>query len=616
MSSEHSTRPERHPLEPADDPYQTSSQVEAIPSPALRDRGEAGAEGPERIGRFEVLRELGSGGMGIVLLARDPLAEGRLVAIKVLKPALAGNPQSLAWFLKEARHMQRLDHPHLLPVLEVSDDREGPYYVMPYLERGPLSRLLGKNRPLDPETCLCVSMELAQALAHAHSLGLIHRDLKPDNLLIDDDGGVRLADFGLVRSLSDDSILDVRPPQCVGTAPYMSPGVAAGEAEDTRCDIYSFGAVLYEMLAGRRPYRGATSESVLIQILEGPPTPIRSIIPDAPDGLVAIAEGAMARALRDRYASMADVIADLDRVRQGQPPTGPRDRSPAASIVKGPSSTHRSQPMSHSPKLDERPVGNFSTGSFLTLTLVVVLGTFAVGGWYVLSPSPPAPVPGQSIESIGEGTVNLIATGNQGTIHVGDPETPKTLLEIKKQQEDIEEARRNRDEELKKQLELDRQRQEDQERREEERRLREEQDRRQREQEEEQRRVQEAEEKRLEQIRMAEEAWEREYRDAVAREEAEIDELKAGVPEIMIAPLEMRVSGELPSHFSLNDQRRAETHYCLGRYYIDLRQNDKAIANLIEAQEYYKRCDKPHMVRRAGEFLEKLGVPQGDPENP
>ena len=133
-----------------------------------------------------------------------------------------------------------------------------------------------------------------------------------------------MADFGLARTLFNDTIVDVESRQLEGTAPYMSPAVAAGDAEDTRCDIYSFGALLYEMLTGHPPYKGRGTKEILDQIIAGPPKPITSLNPDADRGLVAVAEGCMARELRDRYADMRDVLKDLQRIKEGKPPIGQR----------------------------------------------------------------------------------------------------------------------------------------------------------------------------------------------------------------------------------------------------------------------------------------------------
>ena len=274
------------------------------------------------IDRFEVLSMVGRGGMGIVLLARDPTTEAR-VAIKMLPPELAGDAQVVKRFLTEAKHMYRLDHPNILRVLEVSDRATGPYYVMPYKERGSLARLIRPGEALDEASTLRIARQTAEALAFAHRQGLIHRDVKPHNVLLDPDERAYLADFGLVRTVYNDSMVEPGHEGRRGTLAYMSPAVAHGEAEDTRCDIYSFGAMLYEMLTGEPPYQGQTREAIICAILSVPPVPIRQRNPSASVELSNIAEGCMARELRDRYATMDDVRRDLERVAGGQPALGP-----------------------------------------------------------------------------------------------------------------------------------------------------------------------------------------------------------------------------------------------------------------------------------------------------
>ena len=272
---------------------------------------------------FEVLRVLGGGGMGIVLLARDS-DTGRDVAIKLVKSDIVTNQHVVHRFLKEAGHLKRLRHTNIVPVQEISDRTEGPYFVMPYFEKGSLANRIKPGQPLDTESILDIAAQVAEGLSFAHRSGIIHRDLKPANILLTADGKACLADFGLARTLFNDSMVDVGNRNWEGTTPYMSPAVAAGDAEDTRCDIYSFGALLCEMLTGHPPYEGRGTKEILDQIVAGPPKPITSMNPNADRGLVAVAEGCMARELRDRYADMRDVLKDLQRIKGNQQPTGQR----------------------------------------------------------------------------------------------------------------------------------------------------------------------------------------------------------------------------------------------------------------------------------------------------
>ena len=276
------------------------------------------------VDHYDVLRLLGGGGMGVVLLARDQ-SSGREVAIKLVKSELVTNQHAVHRFLKETGHLKRLQHTNIVPVEEISDRPQGPYFVMPYFEKGSLAGRIKPGQPLDTESILDIAIQVAEGLSFAHRSGIIHRDLKPANILLGANGKVCLADFGLARSVFNDTIVDVESRQLEGTAPYVSPAIAAGDAEDTRCDIYSFGALLYEMLTGQPPYQGRGTKEILDQILAGPPKPILSVNPAADRGLVTVAETCMARELRDRYADMRDVLKDLRRVQAGQPPLTKRD---------------------------------------------------------------------------------------------------------------------------------------------------------------------------------------------------------------------------------------------------------------------------------------------------
>jgi hypothetical protein len=280
---------------------------------------------PNELGHIEgwtLLRQVGSGGMGVVFESRNA-GTGARVAIKLLRTELVKDPHSVHRFLVEANHMHLMSHPHILPVTHVLARAAGPCYVSPYVTGGALSDRLRPGEFLKIEMTIRVSREIASALVYAHRQGIIHRDLKPANVLLDDEDASYLCDFGLVRTVFNDSTSEIGRSQREGTAAYMSPAVAAGQAEDTRCDIYSFGAMLYEMLAGGPPYEGRGSEEIIRKVLQGPPLSIPQRNPRAPAGLVKVAEGCMARMLRDRYAQMADVLADLDRIAAGQSPIGP-----------------------------------------------------------------------------------------------------------------------------------------------------------------------------------------------------------------------------------------------------------------------------------------------------
>ena len=281
---------------------------------------------------FEIIRILGGGGMGIVLLARNSRT-GRDTAVKLVKSGLVTNQEIVHRFLKEAGHLKRLRHINIVPVDEISERMDAPYFAMPYFEKGSLANRIKPGEPLKTITILDIASQVADGLSFAHRTGIIHRDLKPANILMAANDRVCLADFGLARTVFNDTIVDVENRTLEGTAPYMSPAVAAGDAEDTRCDIYSFGALLYEMLTGHPPYKADRTKEILDQIIAGPPRPIVALNPAADPRLVAVAQKAMARELRDRYADMRDVLKDLEQIKEGKDPVNSKKSASAPLLL-------------------------------------------------------------------------------------------------------------------------------------------------------------------------------------------------------------------------------------------------------------------------------------------
>lgn len=302
------------------------------------------------IGRFEVLRFLGQGGMGVVFLVKDnergegtrgggsfpaPPTSGRgpahsELALKLLRPEFSARRAAVERFLKEATHMQRLSHEFIVPVFAYGESELGPWLTMPYLERGTLDRLLRAEGPLAKDAAVGVAYEVASALAHAHHHGLVHRDVKPANVLLTHEGRAQLADFGLVHTLFNDSLLDIRSGIVAGTPRYQPPNALRGQHGDTRDDIWSYGVLLYEMLTGTVPYPGTTREEVLRQIESGPPRPPLQVNPEADEALTRTAMKAMTAELADRYASMDYVLEDLERARCGQSPKSPAPQETGA----------------------------------------------------------------------------------------------------------------------------------------------------------------------------------------------------------------------------------------------------------------------------------------------
>lgn len=278
-----------------------------------------------RLDNYELLERIGIGGMGIVFRAVQPDANTpAVVAVKILKPELCRNRRARDYFAKEAGHMRRMSHPNILPIIDFQNSENRPYLVMPFVRTGSLHDFLKTPRPY--AAILGLLKQVASALEYAHDSGVIHRDVKPSNILVDSEGRPYLTDFGLSRSLLNDPGLEIGSDQTEGTPQYQSPAEAGGKREDTRGDIYSFGAVLYEVLTGRCPYPNLPREHLLERIRTTPPTPVLKLNPQAPATLAAVCHKAMARTLGARYPHMSYVLAALNRIK----PTPGQHTAPAS----------------------------------------------------------------------------------------------------------------------------------------------------------------------------------------------------------------------------------------------------------------------------------------------
>jgi eukaryotic-like serine/threonine-protein kinase len=262
--------------------------------------------------RYEILRELGRGGTATVYLARD-LKYGRQVALKVLSPELALAVRSER-FRREIDIAAQLSHPHIVPLFEADSAGDFHYYTMPFIEGESLRDLLARQGRLSVEDSLRFAREVAGALAYAHGRGVIHRDIKPGNILLDA-GHARVADFGIARAVgpdSGDTVTQTGTP--LGTPAYMSPEQCSADVPiDPRTDVYGLGCVLYEMLTGRPPFQGMTFESILAQkLLEPVPRPL-AVRPDVPAWLDAVVATALEKSPDDRLASAAEFATSISR---------------------------------------------------------------------------------------------------------------------------------------------------------------------------------------------------------------------------------------------------------------------------------------------------------------
>ena len=268
--------------------------------------------------RYEIVRHLARGGMAEVYLARDLLLD-RPVALKVLFPELSADPAFVERFRREAQAAANLNHPNIVSVYDWGEDENTYFIVMEYVEGPTLRDLLRREGRLHPERVADIGADIAAALSFAHRNGVIHRDVKPGNVLITSTGQVKVTDFGIARAARDTAGENLTQTGTVmGTATYFSPEQAQGKAIDPRSDVYSLGVVLYELVAGKPPFTGDNPVAIAYQHVQEAPTPPSRLNPDVPPAFEAIVMHALAKDANQRYASANDLRNDLLRFREGQ----------------------------------------------------------------------------------------------------------------------------------------------------------------------------------------------------------------------------------------------------------------------------------------------------------
>jgi serine/threonine-protein kinase len=267
-------------------------------------------------GRYRVLGRLGVGGMATVYLAEDS-SLGRKVALKVMAERYSEDGEFVERFRREAQAAARLNHPNIIAVYDRGEADGRPYIAMEYLQGRTLKQVIQAEGPLPPERAIAIAMQVLAGLRYAHEHGVVHRDVKPHNVLVGDDGRIKVTDFGIAHA-GDPQMTEVG--SIVGTAQYLSPEQARGRAVGPQTDIYSLGVVLYEMLAGRVPFEGDSSVAIAMQHVSDQPPPLRALAPDVPESLALVVAHAMLKDSAQRYGSADEFAADLDRVRRGLVP--------------------------------------------------------------------------------------------------------------------------------------------------------------------------------------------------------------------------------------------------------------------------------------------------------
>src|SRR5712691_143263 len=284
-----------------------------------------------RLGPYEILSPLGAGGMGEVYKARDARLE-RTVAIKVLPPHRSSSPELRQRFEREAKTISQISHPHICALYDVNREGETEYLVMEYLEGETLADRLGQG-PLPVEQLLRYGIEIADALDKAHRQGVVHRDLKPGNVMLTK-GGVKLLDFGLAKfqaggrdpatSSASRLATEMQASQpltergtVLGTFQYMAPEQLEGGEADARSDIFSFGAVLYEMATGRKAFSGKSQASLIGSILKDDPPSVNEVAPMTPPALNRVIKTCLAKDPEDRFQTAHDVKLQLQWIAEG-----------------------------------------------------------------------------------------------------------------------------------------------------------------------------------------------------------------------------------------------------------------------------------------------------------
>ncbi len=274
----------------------------------------------QQIPGYQVLCKLGQGAMAVVFKAKQ-LSLDRMVAIKVLPKRLSDNPEFVERFYFEGRAAAKLNHPHIVQAYDVGEAGGYHYFVMEFIDGQTIYELLTDGRPLEEARAISLILQSAKALEHAHSQGLIHRDVKPKNLMLSNEGIIKLADMGLAREMGDFAAAQAEEGRAYGTPYYISPEQIRGELTiDARADIYGLGATFYHMVTGRVPFDGTSPSAVMHKHLKDPLVPPDHLNRSLSSGTGEIIEVMMAKSADDRYATLTECIADLEAVAKGEAP--------------------------------------------------------------------------------------------------------------------------------------------------------------------------------------------------------------------------------------------------------------------------------------------------------
>lgn len=297
----------------------------------------SGGQADTHVGRqipgYKIIERIGAGAMASVFKAKQ-LSLDRTVAIKVLPRKFSENTEYVERFYQEGRAAGRLNHPNIVQAIDVGEAGGYHYFVMEYVEGHTLYDELAGGKRLSEGKALQITVQITLALAHAHSHGLIHRDVKPKNIMITADGTAKLADMGLARIVTDAAVAEAEAGRAFGTPYYISPEQIRGEKDiDFRADIYSLGATLYHMVTGKVPFDASTPAAVMHMHLKEPLVPPDHINTELSAGVGEVVEVMMAKNRDRRYASTEDLLMDLEGIAAGEPPLQARQQINAETLT-------------------------------------------------------------------------------------------------------------------------------------------------------------------------------------------------------------------------------------------------------------------------------------------
>ncbi|HYP23044.1 MAG TPA: Stk1 family PASTA domain-containing Ser/Thr kinase [Actinomycetota bacterium] len=331
-------------------------------------------------GRYAVLEPVGSGGMAEVYRARDELL-GRDVAVKVLSARLSSDKSFVERFRREAQSAANLNHPNVVSLYDYGADDGAYYIVMEYIEGKSLGDIVAESGALLPERAAEIASDVAAALERAHSSGLVHRDIKPTNIMVTNTGQTKVTDFGIARALgqSTEQTQMTQTGMVIGTAAYLSPEQAQGNPVDARSDVYSLGCVLYEMLTGRPPFAGDAPLAIAYKHVREDPVPPSTVNPDVPRELDAVTLKALSKNPGNRYTTAAEMREDLQRFLNGQKvlatPLMAAETAVAAPVSTG-TQVLRTTETEYAP-----PPPEPRRGVWYVLAALLILALFGLGAW-------------------------------------------------------------------------------------------------------------------------------------------------------------------------------------------------------------------------------------------